>query len=74
MGAAQNFPTLEGKVYLTGEIQALAQATTNAAGTATWTLPIPHGDALRGQSVYVQALFNHDGQLQVGRLLWVVLE
>lgn len=74
MGTAQHVPTLEGEVYLTGEIQALAQATTDAAGTATWTLPIPLGDALRGQSVYVQALFNHDGQLQVGRLLWVVLE
>jgi hypothetical protein len=74
MGAAQNFPTLEGEVYLTGEIQALAQATTDAAGTATWTLPIPLGDALRGQSVYLQALFNNDGKLQVGRLLWVVFK
>ncbi len=74
VNAARHFPGIDGAVYLAGEIQALPQITADVTGAATWALPIPNDTVLRGQSLYAQALFDNGGELQVGRLLWVVLE
>ncbi len=69
---AQSFPNIEGAVYLAGNIQPLFKGMTNKNGQISWLLQLP--EQLSRQTVYLQALLDHDGKPYVSRLAKVRFE